>query len=79
MVPLIDKMVQTDPKKRPTMAEVITMFDDILRSLPSSKARSRLRELQELEAPMLAVERGLAHAVNTVVHVLSFKKAIPTP
>lgn len=79
MIPLIEKMVQNDPEKRPTMNEVVIMFRDIIQSLSSSKARSRLRELHELEAPMMAFERGLAHAANTAVHVFSFKKAIPTP
>ncbi|KIJ28311.1 hypothetical protein M422DRAFT_169219, partial [Sphaerobolus stellatus SS14] len=44
MVKLVDDMRQDDPAKRPTIDEVVTRFDGIIRSLSSFKLRSPLIE-----------------------------------
>ena len=40
--PLVDDMVQDDPKKRPTMDEVVARFETIKAGLSSWKLRSRV-------------------------------------
>lgn len=44
MRPLLRDMCQDDPTKRPTMKEVVTRFEGIIKSLNSWKLRSRVSE-----------------------------------
>ncbi|KAJ6625325.1 kinase-like domain-containing protein [Mycena sp. CBHHK59/15] len=55
MRPLVSDMVNVDPKKRPTMDEVVERFEKIVSGLSSWKLRSRVRSKTDL--PILDIAR----------------------
>ena len=75
MRPLVEDMVQDDPKKRPTMDEVVERFDKIRASLSWWILRKRLVPLED-EFPILATIR---HLFRTAIDTLAFRSALPTP
>jgi len=77
--PLVDDMVQDDPSKRPTIDQVVERYKTILRELSSRKLRSRLVELSEPKYRRRSTSRDIHHFLRTLVHVLLFKSALPTP
>ncbi|KAI0072000.1 kinase-like protein [Panus rudis PR-1116 ss-1] len=77
MEPLINDMVQTDPSKRPTMDEVVKRFDDIRRRIPWWRLRSRLADKDETGGKHFI--RTVHHYYRTTGHILTFRRALPTP
>ena len=74
---LIADMVQEDPKKRPTMDEVVARFSEIKNKLSVWKLRSRL--IHKKEILPVKVWRTVGHWYRTVGYVLTRKAAIPEP
>jgi len=75
MQSLVADMVQDDPSKRPTIHEVVAHFDNIRNSLYWWTLRSRLVPINE--HPIERFFRSIAHSVRTVIHILTFRKAVP--
>ena len=77
MVPLVNDMVQDDPTKRPTIDEVVKRFEEIRRSLPWWKLRSRLPfEGHPLDNSLSA---RLRHVWTSVRYILAGRNAMPVP
>ncbi|KAH8988767.1 kinase-like domain-containing protein [Lactarius hatsudake] len=77
MEPLIVDMVQEDPKKRPSMDEVVTHFAEIRSKLSTWKLRSRMA--RNIEIWPVAAWRSVAHWYRTIGYVLARKAPIPEP
>ncbi|TFY60104.1 hypothetical protein EVJ58_g5352 [Rhodofomes roseus] len=77
MHPLVADMLQSDPAKRPSIAEVETRFDEAFRGLTKRKLRSRLVRKDEI-----MLERaiyGTAHVFRTVKYLVKRLPPVPTP
>ncbi|KAH8107742.1 kinase-like domain-containing protein [Cristinia sonorae] len=74
MEPLISSMVQDDPKKRPTMDEVVDQFDKLCSMLPSSFLRTRFPS-EGMHGPMLSLYTFI---LNTTYRLMG-RKALPRP
>lgn len=74
---LVADMVKDNPKQRPTMDEVVTRFDDIIKGLSSWKLRSRLASKKEGALGGLA--RSLLHWTKQIKPILTRLPPIPTP
>jgi len=77
MQQLVDDMVQADPEKRPTIAEVEARFDESFRALSKWKLRSRLVRRNEF-----LLERaiyGIGHIFRTAKYVAKRLPPVPTP
>ncbi|CAL1706314.1 unnamed protein product [Somion occarium] len=79
MEPLVADMVQDDPSKRPKIDEVVKRFEKICCSLHWWTLRSRLVEREEDDSAFGPSIRAIHHFFRTTTHVLTFKRAIPTP
>ena len=79
MYPLIADMVQDEAAKRPTMDEVVTRFNTIMKSLSHFCLRSRLAERYEDHWLLASTIRGIAHIYRTTIHVCTFRSPIPRP
>ncbi|TFK92749.1 hypothetical protein K466DRAFT_581658 [Polyporus arcularius HHB13444] len=78
MEPLIARMVQDEPSKRPTMDEVVTEFATIIAKLSWWKLRERLVERRD--SLFMNVLKDVHHiSTRAVPNLLSLRKAIPTP
>ncbi|TFY60108.1 hypothetical protein EVJ58_g5356 [Rhodofomes roseus] len=77
MEKLVADMVQDDPEKRPTIAEVETRFDEISRRMWSWKLRSRL--VRKGENILLSAVRGTRHLFRTARFISKRLPAVPTP
>lgn len=77
MDPLIKDMVQDDPKKRPTMDEVVKRFADIRRRLSRWTLRSRLYTKDENRR--VRMYRSTRHVFRTIGYLATFRSAIPSP
>ncbi|RDX54901.1 hypothetical protein OH76DRAFT_1429087 [Lentinus brumalis] len=78
MEPLIARMVQDDPSKRPTMDEVVASFKEILSKLSSCKLRERLVERQDSAAVNFL--KDLHHvSLHTVPFWVTRRPALPSP
>lgn len=78
MEPLVARMVQDEPSLRPTMKEVMTSFNDILRGLSGWKLRLRLVERKDNFA--MNFFKSVHHvATRTAPFVWKGHPAIPTP
>lgn len=77
MKPLVDQMVQDDPSKRPTMAEVLIQFDEIRSRLGWWKLTSRL--VRKDEPTSTRITAPVRHFLRTAVDTLAFRSALPTP
>ncbi|RPD53218.1 hypothetical protein L227DRAFT_405511 [Lentinus tigrinus ALCF2SS1-6] len=77
MEPLIARMVQDDPSKRPTMDEVVSDFTKIMAKLSCWKVRERLVERRD--SAFMNVLKDVHHiSARAVPNLLSLRKAIPT-
>ncbi|KAH9839151.1 kinase-like domain-containing protein [Rhodofomes roseus] len=77
MHPLVADMLQSDPAKRPSIAEVEMRFDEAFRGLTKRKLRSRLVRKDEI-----MLERaiyGTAHVFRTVKYLVKRLPPVPTP
>ena len=72
---LVDDMVQDDPKRRPTMKEVVSRFSDIVRGLSSWKLRSRVVVVTEKRSRM--IRRSIVHWVKRAAFVVWRVPAVP--
>ncbi len=78
MEPLIARMVQDEPSKRPTMDQVVSEFATITAKLSWWKLRERLVERRD--SIFMNVLKDVHHiSTRAVPNLLSFRKAIPTP
>jgi len=75
MQTLVDDMVQDDPKKRPTMDEVVGRFDDIVHGLSNWKLRSRVAKKNDDFGFFYAIK----HWPRRLSFILKRTPAIPTP
>jgi hypothetical protein len=75
MEPLVARMVQDDPLKRPTMDTVVTEFRNIRDSLSSRKLRSRIVPRQETQ-PTKAI-LNIIHWYRRIGYIFTRKPAIP--
>ncbi|KAH9937743.1 hypothetical protein B0H21DRAFT_758128 [Amylocystis lapponica] len=73
--PLVEAMVQDDPHKRPTIDQVVTQFDDILRGISPLKLRKRLAQKQD--SIMKRVILDIFHVFRTASYVVRRLPAIP--
>jgi serine/threonine protein kinase len=74
--PLVNDMTQTDPTKRPTMADVVTRFAKIRASLSAWKLRSRVALRNEFF--MATPFRAIPHWKRRLGYMFSGTHAIPT-
>ncbi|KAH9920130.1 kinase-like domain-containing protein [Fomitopsis serialis] len=74
---LISDMVQDDPEKRPTIAEVEARFDEIYRRLSWWTLRARL--VGKTESVIVRAVRGTMHVYRTAKLVAQRRPAIPVP
>ena len=72
MQPLIDDMVQDEPKKRPTMDEVVERFAEIRQQIPWWKLRSPLTK----EGGWI---KSAKHVLRTMGYMATLRSAIPSP
>ncbi|KAI0709586.1 kinase-like domain-containing protein [Cerioporus squamosus] len=78
MEPLIARMVQEEPSKRPTMDEVVSEFAAIRAKLSCWKLRERLVERRD--SVVMNVIKDVHHiSTRALPNLLSFRKPIPTP
>lgn len=77
LVPLLRDMIQRDPSKRPTIQEVVTRFDELVKPLGTKKQRSRLicRNQDDLDD----LVNSVAHPFRRLWYKLTRKPAIPQP
>lgn len=76
MHPLLADMTQDDPKKRPTMEEVVTRFTDITKKLSGRKLRSRIAPTGE--RPVKGFFRSVTHWAQQLVLIARRIPAIPS-
>jgi len=76
MHPLLADMTQDDPKKRPTMEEVVAHFTDITKKLSSGKLRSRIAPTGE--RLVKGFFRSVAHWAQQLVFIARRIPAIPS-
>jgi hypothetical protein len=74
---LIQDMVQDDPKQRPTMKEVVSRYDEIVKKLSSIKLRSRVIDVGE--PPIRGLFRSASHWVKQTCYTLRGVQPIPWP
>ena len=72
---LIDDMVQDDPKQRPTMKEVVSRFNDIVKGLSSWKLRSRVVVVTEKRSHR--IRHSIVHWVKRAAFVVRRIPAVP--
>ena len=78
MEPLISRMVDEDPAKRPTMNEVVTSFKEIISK--SSFLRLRARLVERKDGPIMNLFKSIYHvSCHTIPHVVTFRAALPSP
>ena len=65
MQSLIADMVQVDPSKRPTMDDVVQRFENIRKSLTTSKLRSRI--VDKGETVFESVPRAVLHWTQQLI------------
>lgn len=75
MRPLIANMIQKDPSKRPTMAEVVWQFDALRADLSKWKLRSRL--VDRGENAYHSVTRGTSHWMRQIGLITRGIPAVP--
>ncbi|KAH9850481.1 hypothetical protein C2E23DRAFT_835331 [Lenzites betulinus] len=76
--PLVQDMIQEDPKERPTIDQVVQRFNSqILPALTRKQLRSRLAPVNEAEED--AYFRNIAHAFRRIYYQLTRKSPIPIP
>lgn len=76
--PLIARMVQDDPSQRPSMAEVVASFKEILSKLSSRQLRARLVDRQD--STIVNFFKDLHHvSFRTVPFLLTRRPALPSP
>ena len=77
MEALIADMVQEDPKKRPTMDEVVSRFSEIKKRLSIWKLRSRMARSNEIWP--VTTWRTVGHWYRTIGYVISLKPLFRNP
>ncbi|KAL1945822.1 hypothetical protein VTO73DRAFT_1824 [Trametes versicolor] len=77
LAPLVDAMVQQDPKARPTIDSACDVFDEILTASPLSRLRSRAK--RRGEDPIAGLYRACRHVIRTATYVITRKSALATP
>ena len=78
MAPLIARMVQDAPERRPTMDEVVAELHEIVKKLSGRKLRERL--VARKDSRLESILKDLYHvSVRTVPYLLTRCSAIPTP
>ena len=77
MQDLVADMVQDDPAKRPTIAEVESRFNEKLGQLTPRKLRSRL--VRKNEWLIERAIRGMIHAVRTAKYLAKRLPPLPFP
>ena len=76
--PLIARMVQDDPSKRPNMDEVVASFKETLSKLSSRQLRARLVDRQD--STIVNFFKDLHHvSFRTVPFLLTRRPALPSP
>lgn len=68
-------MVQKDPSKRPTMAQVVQQFDTIRAGLSERKLRSRV--VDKGESAYHNITRGASHWIRQIGFIARGIPAIP--
>ena len=77
MVPLVNDMVQSDPAKRPNIRDVVNRVEQLRRSLPWWKLRSRIRfKGQPLNS---SFSETLEFLWTTMCRIFVRRSAIPRP
>ena len=78
MEPLIARMVQDDPDKRPTIDEALSELNSIVPRLSQLKLRERL--VLRRDGTTMNLLKG-AHQLlfRTIPNLLAFRSALPTP
>ena len=74
---LVQDMVKDDPQQRPTMSEVVSRYDDIMKGLSNRKLRSRVSEVGEHPIPGLF--RSAVHWVKQASFMIKGIPPIPKP
>ncbi|RPD53219.1 hypothetical protein L227DRAFT_658388 [Lentinus tigrinus ALCF2SS1-6] len=78
MEPLISRMCDEDPEKRPTMSEVVSEFRKIISQFRGYQLIQRLVERKD--GVFMNLLKGVYHvSARTLPNLLTFRSAIPTP
>ncbi|KAI0062806.1 hypothetical protein BV25DRAFT_1915928 [Artomyces pyxidatus] len=77
VTPLVAQMVAVDPSSRPTIEQVVALFDGIRAAQSTWKMRSRLRPVRE--GIVLASWRSIGHWYRRAGYVIRARSAIPYP
>ena len=78
MEPLITRMVQDAPEKRPTMDEVVTEFSEIVKTLSFLKSRERL--VRRKDSHFINLLKDVHYlSMHAVPNLLARRSPIPTP
>lgn len=77
MAPLLQDMCQEDPTKRPTINEVVSRYEEIIKSLSQWKLRSRLVDQHEPGFVSLLLAPG--HWARQIGRVFRRIPALPSP
>ena len=74
---LVQDMVKEDPKQRPTMSEVVSRYEEIVKKLSNHKLRSRVIDVGEPVVPGWI--RSATHWVKQASFILRGIPPIPKP
>lgn len=77
MSSLVADMVQDDPSKRPTMAEVVVRFEEIRKHLSEWKLRSPV--IDRADSAVMVLYRGIGHWTRRINFIVRRVPAIPVP
>ncbi|RDX54862.1 hypothetical protein OH76DRAFT_1372287 [Lentinus brumalis] len=76
--PLVARMVQAEPDKRPTMDEVVASFGAVLSKMSCLQLRTRL--VWRRDGLFMNTLKGVHQlSARTIPHILTGRKALPTP
>jgi len=73
--PLVDDMVNDDPRKRPTMEVVVERFESIRQQLSTWKLRSRV--ISQNEGPFENLYHGVTHWSRRIGFIVKRAPAVP--
>ena len=74
---LVDAMTDENPAKRPTIEEVVEMFDSIRCSLSTVKLRSPITSKNS--PTIFTIFRHATQLTRTILYVIQKRPAIPVP
>ena len=74
---LVDAMTDENPEKRPTIEEIVEMFDSICCSLSTVKLRSPITSKNG--PTIFTILRQATQLTRTILYIIQRRPAIPVP